>query len=71
MSERAGGHGAPVNGWGPEEVELLVRRTGKPRPLVERFCEAVDKRLFLMLTEDQRRATLRFHLGDPEAPAPD
>lgn len=55
-----------VNGWFEDEIERLVRRTGKSREAVERFCAAVDKRLFLMLTDRQRRATLHFHLGLPE-----
>jgi hypothetical protein len=57
----------PINGWTEEEVERLARRTGKPRELVEEFCRAVDKRLFLLLDERQRRATLYFHLGAPDA----
>jgi hypothetical protein len=56
-----------VNGWSDEEVERLVRKTRKSRPAVERFCAAVDKRLFLLLDERQRRATLHFHLGPPES----
>ena len=54
-----------LNGWNEEEIQRLVRRTGKARDAVERFCRAVDKRLFLMLDERQRRATLHFHLGPP------
>jgi hypothetical protein len=42
-----------------------MNRTNRPRAAVERFCTAVDKRLFLMLDERQRRATLHFHLGAP------
>ena len=60
-----------VNGWTGEEIERLVRRTGKPRERVEEFCRAVDKRLFLLLNERQRRATLYFHLGVPDAPIGD
>jgi hypothetical protein len=56
-----------LNGWSDEEVERLVRKTRKSRRAVERFCTAVDKRLFLMLDEKQRRATLHFHLGPPES----
>ena len=56
----------PINGWSEPEIERLARRTGRPRELVERFCRAVDKRLFLMLDERQRRATLHFHLDTPE-----
>jgi hypothetical protein len=56
----------PVNGWTEPEIERLMRRTGRPRELVERFCRAVDKRLFLMLDERQRRATLHFHLDPPD-----
>ena len=59
-----------VNGWSEEEVERLVRRTGRPRDRVEAFCRAVDKRLFLMLGERQRRATLHFHLGLPDEAPP-
>ena len=62
-----------VNGWSPEDIDILVRRTARPRELVEAFCRAVDKRLFLTLSERQRRSTLHFHLdlgdgegGDPE-----
>lgn len=57
-----------INGWSDEEVERLERRTGKPREAVERFCRAVDKRLFLLLDPRQRRATLHFHLDPPEEP---
>ncbi len=56
-----------VNGWSDDEIERLVRKTRKGRRAVERFCAAVDKRLFLMLDERQRRATLHFHLGPPGA----
>jgi hypothetical protein len=58
-----------VNGWSEEEVQRLMRRTGRPREAVERFCRSVDKRLFLMLDERKRRATLHFHLDAPERPA--
>lgn len=54
-----------INGWNDQEVERLIRRTGRSRELVEHFCRAVDKRLFLMLDEKKRRATLHFHLGAP------
>ncbi len=54
-----------INGWSDEEVERIERRTARPREAVERFCRAVDKRLFLMLDSRQRRATLHFHLGRP------
>lgn len=50
------------NGWSEAEIKKLEERTGKPRPLVEAFCDAVDKKLFLLLDERQRRATLHFHL---------
>lgn len=43
-------------------MKTLEARTGKPRALVESFCDAVDKKLFLLLDERQRRATLHFHL---------
>jgi hypothetical protein len=62
--------GAPINGWNAEEIDRLVRRTSKPRELVEEFCRAVDKRLFLLLDERQRRSTLHFHLGVPETADP-
>ena len=55
-----------INGWSEQEIERLMRRTGRPRDRVVRFCQAIDKRLFLMLDERQRRATLHFHLDDPE-----
>ena len=59
-----------INGWSDGEIERLMRRTGSPRERVVRFCQAVDKRLFLMLDERQRRATLHFHLDPPDgAPA--
>lgn len=54
----------PVNGWSEDEIERLVRKTRRPREAVLEFCRAVDKRLFLMLDERKRRATLHFHL-DP------
>lgn len=57
---------ARVNGWGAEEIETLMRKTGRSRELVEQFCRAVDKRLFLALDERKRRATLHFHLGLPD-----
>ena len=57
----------PVNGWSEEEIERLVRKTGRPREIVVEFCHSVDKRLFLMLDERKRRATLHFHL-DPREP---
>ena len=53
-----------INGWTEAEIERLVRKTGRPRDRVEGFCRAVDKKLFLMLNERQRRATLHFHLDD-------
>ena len=56
-----------INGWGADEIETLIRKTGRSRELVERFCIAVDKRLFLALDERKRRATLHFHLGVPDA----
>lgn len=56
-----------VNGWGADEIETLIRKTGRSRELVEHFCKAVDKRLFLALDERKRRATLHFHLGVPDA----
>lgn len=56
-----------LNGWSEEEIARLVRRTRRPREAVVRFCEAVDKRLFLLLDERQRRSTLHFHLGPPDA----
>lgn len=64
-----------INGWSEDEVERLTRKTGAPRERVEAFCRAVDKRLYLMLDERQRRATLHFHLGESrreatDAPAP-
>lgn len=55
------------NGWSEAEIRKLEERTGKPRSLVERFCDAVDKKLFLLLDERQRRATLHFHLDAPDA----
>ena len=55
-----------INGWTEDEILRLMRRTGRPRETVERFCRSVDKRLFLMLDERKRRATLHFHLGPPE-----
>ena len=54
----------PTNGWSEEEIERLVRKTGRPREIVVGLCRSVDKRLFLMLDERKRRATLHFHL-DP------
>jgi hypothetical protein len=54
-----------VNGWTEEEVERLVRKTGRDRERVLRFCRSVDKRLFLLLDERKRRATLHFHLDTP------
>ena len=54
-----------INGWSEEEIERLMRRTGQPRERIEAFCRAVDKRLFLLLDEAQRRTTLHFHLGSP------
>jgi hypothetical protein len=57
------GRGESVNGWSADDVERLVRRTGAPRGRVEAFCRAVDKHLFMLLNERQRRATLHFHLG--------
>lgn len=50
------------NGWSEAEMRTLEARTGRSRPLVEAFCDAVDKKLFLLLDERQRRATLHFHL---------
>jgi hypothetical protein len=58
--------GEPVNGWSSEEIERLVRKTGADRGRVEDFCRVVDKQLFLMLGERQRRATLRFHLASAD-----
>lgn len=55
----------PINGWSEPEIERLMRRTASTRERVEAFCRAVDKRLFLMLDERQRRATLHFHLDPP------
>jgi hypothetical protein len=57
-----------INGWSEEEIARLMRRTERPRETVERFCRSVDKKLFLMLDERKRRATLHFHLGPPEPP---
>lgn len=54
------------NGWSDEEIQTLMRRTGRSRALVESFCLAVDKRLYLMLDDRQRRASLYFHLGMPD-----
>ena len=54
------------NGWSEAEIKKLEERTGRPRPLVEAFCDAVDKKLFLLLDERQRRATLHFHLDVEE-----
>ncbi len=65
------------NGWSEAEMRKLEERTGKSRPLVEAFCDAVDKKLFLLLDERQRRATLHFHLDvddvadDSDAPPVD
>jgi hypothetical protein len=56
----------PINGWSEQEIDRLIRRTGRPRERVVLFCQAVDKRLFLMLDERQRRATLHFHLDPPD-----
>jgi hypothetical protein len=52
-----------INGWNEKEMQLLSERTKQPLMLVERFCEAVDKSLYLMLPEHLRRATLHFHLS--------
>ncbi len=52
------------NGWSEAEIKKLEERTGKSRPLVEAFCDAVDKKLFLLLDERggvEDRATV--HLG--------
>jgi hypothetical protein len=54
-----------TNGWTEEEIARLMRKTGRDREKVERFCRSVDKRLFLLLDERKRRATLHFHLGPP------
>jgi hypothetical protein len=54
--------GSVINGWSGEDIDRLVQRTGSSRELVEVFCGAVDKHLFMMLGERQRRATLHFHL---------
>ena len=54
-----------LNGWTGEEIERLIRKTGRERDKVESFCRSVDKRLFLLLDERKRRATLHFHLGAP------
>jgi hypothetical protein len=54
--------GGATNGWSAADVERLVAKTGVRRELVEDFCLAVDKHLFMLLGERQRRATLHFHL---------
>jgi hypothetical protein len=65
-----------LNGWSDDEIDRLARKTAAPRDRVEAFCRAVDKRLYMMLDERQRRATLHFHLrpeeprADPEPPPP-
>jgi len=62
------------NGWSEAELRMLVARTGRSRVLVEAFCDAVDRKLYLQLGERQRRATLHFHLDvdslQDEADAP-
>ncbi|MBI4850302.1 MAG: hypothetical protein HY819_00595 [Acidobacteria bacterium] len=53
-----------INGWSREEIELLCERTGCAKELVIKFCQAVDKYLYLMLPTESKRATLHFHLRD-------
>lgn len=53
-----------INGWSPEERRKLCERTGASIELVERFCEAVDKPLYLSLPTHIKRATLHFHLAN-------
>jgi hypothetical protein len=52
----------PINGWAQAEMKLLAERTGQPDDAIERFCQAVDKQLYLMLPTHMKRATLHFHL---------
>jgi hypothetical protein len=51
-----------INGWGQSDIDRLAACTGCPRDLVMEFCKAVDKRLYLSLSDEQRHATLHFHL---------
>lgn len=53
-----------VNGWNREEIDLLCERTGCDVETVLRFCQAVDKYLYLMLSTEGKRATLHFHLKE-------
>lgn len=56
----------PAGGWTERDVEMLMERTGAELEEVLRFCEAVDRKLYLMLPVEMKRATLYFHLGRPE-----
>ncbi|MEW6731932.1 MAG: hypothetical protein AB1489_11455 [Acidobacteriota bacterium] len=51
-----------VNGWGPEDVQLLITRTGQPEEAILNFCRAIDKQLYLLLPSHIKRASLHFHL---------
>jgi hypothetical protein len=55
-----------VNGWNREEIDLLCERTGCKVETVLRFCQAVDKYLYLMLSTEGKRATLHFHLKEKQ-----
>ncbi|MBL8150124.1 MAG: hypothetical protein JNN15_09380 [Blastocatellia bacterium] len=52
----------PVGGWSEKDIQVLIDKTGASREAVIRFCQAVDRQLYMMLPNHMRRATLHFHL---------
>lgn len=55
-----------VNGWSLAEIQILMERTMADREMVIRFCQAVDKQLYLMLPAHMKKSTLHFHLRPRE-----
>ncbi len=51
-----------INGWNEADILMLIKRTGQTREAILRFCEAIDKPLYLMLSTEMKRSTLHFHL---------